>query len=331
MFEPFRFAFVQRGLWEVLLLAGAAGLLGTWIVLRGLAFYAHAIGTAAFPGLVLADGLGFAPLLGALGAAGVFELAVAALGRRHRDEYPSFTALVLVGALALGVILASDVFHSGSSVETLLFGSLLLIGDSDLVVAAAATATAVVATLALGPRYPSWRCSCSCRSPSSRPWQHSGPCSSRRCSSCRPRPRGCGRAPFVPGSSRRSRSWPRREPRDCGSPSRRTCHRVRQSPWLQVECSLLPPSRVRCRPSRSPPSCSPAAAPRADTRVSSPRRRRSATGRASSPATRSPSTRSCSRTPIRTSTSHVRQTSRLRAERRSSSRAATALITGCRK
>ncbi len=153
MFEPFRFAFVQRGLWEVLLLSGAAGLLGTWIVLRGLAFYAHAIGTAAFPGLVLADGLGFAPLLGALGAAGVFALAVAALGRRHRDEYPSFTALVLVGALALGVILASDVFHSGSSVETLLFGSLLLIGDSDLVVAAAATATAVVATLALGRRW----------------------------------------------------------------------------------------------------------------------------------------------------------------------------------
>src|SRR6266542_2098360 len=95
----------------------------------------------------------FALLLGALGAAGVFALAVAALGRRHRDEYPSFTALVLVGALGLGVILASDVFHSGSSVETLLFGSLLLIGDSDLVVAAAATATAVVATLALGRRW----------------------------------------------------------------------------------------------------------------------------------------------------------------------------------
>ena len=37
---------------------------GTWIVLRGLAFYAHAVGTAAFPGLVLADGLGFSAPLG---------------------------------------------------------------------------------------------------------------------------------------------------------------------------------------------------------------------------------------------------------------------------
>ena len=65
MLEPFSLPFVQRGLLEVLALAIAAGLLGTWIVLRGLAFYAHAVGTAAFPGLVLADGLGFPAPLGA--------------------------------------------------------------------------------------------------------------------------------------------------------------------------------------------------------------------------------------------------------------------------
>ena len=153
MFDPFHYEFFQRGLFEVVLLSGAAGLIGTWIVLRGLAFYAHAIGTAAFPGLVVADGLGFAPLLGAFGAAAVFALAVAALARRRRDEYAGFTALVLVGALALGVILASDVFHSSSSVETLLFGSLLLIQDRDIVVAGAASATVVVATIALGRRW----------------------------------------------------------------------------------------------------------------------------------------------------------------------------------
>ena len=47
--------------------AEQAGVPGTWIVLRGLAFYAHAVGTAAFPGLVLADGLGFGASLGAFG------------------------------------------------------------------------------------------------------------------------------------------------------------------------------------------------------------------------------------------------------------------------
>jgi hypothetical protein len=62
--EPFQLPFVQHGIVEVLILAVAGGIIGTWIVLRGLAFYAHAVGTAAFPGLVLADGLGFAAVLG---------------------------------------------------------------------------------------------------------------------------------------------------------------------------------------------------------------------------------------------------------------------------
>src|SRR3954452_18724937 len=62
---PFDLPFVQRAVLEVALLSVGAGLLGTWIVLRGLSFYAHAVGTAAFPGLVLADGLGFSASLGA--------------------------------------------------------------------------------------------------------------------------------------------------------------------------------------------------------------------------------------------------------------------------
>ena len=56
MLDPFQLPFVQRGLIEVLILALGAGVLGTWVVLRGLAFFSHAVGTAAFPGLVLADG-----------------------------------------------------------------------------------------------------------------------------------------------------------------------------------------------------------------------------------------------------------------------------------
>src|SRR5215211_5384278 len=125
MLDPFQLVFVQRGVLEIAALSIAAGLIGTWIVLRGLAFYAHAVGTAAFPGLVLADGLGFAAVLGAGATAALVAIAVGLLARREgaRDRYDSLTALVLVAALALGVILASDVFHSAGSVETLLFGS----------------------------------------------------------------------------------------------------------------------------------------------------------------------------------------------------------------
>jgi len=150
MFAPFQFVFVQRGVLEIGLLSIGAGLLGPWLVLRGLSFYAHAVGTAAFPGLVLADGLGFSPPLGAaLGAAG-FAGGVDLLGRSRRANYDTDTALVLVGALALGVILASDVFHSGTNVETLLFGSLLLIGTRELVLAATVSLLALAGTVAFG-------------------------------------------------------------------------------------------------------------------------------------------------------------------------------------
>jgi ABC-type Zn uptake system ZnuABC Zn-binding protein ZnuA len=150
LFEQFQLPFVQRGLFEVLLLSIALGVLGTWIVVRGLAFYSHALATSAFPGLVLADGLGFAPQIGALGMGLLFAVVVGRLSAGRRDFYDSRTALALVGALALGVILASDVFHSGSNIETLLFGSLLVLEPRDLIFAGALSVVAVAANLLLG-------------------------------------------------------------------------------------------------------------------------------------------------------------------------------------
>lgn len=153
MLDSLQLPYVQRGAFAIVLLAIAGGVLGTWIVLRGLAFFSHAVGTAAFPGLVLADGLGFSPHLGALGTAGTAAGALGVLSRRRRDRYDSLTGLVLVGALAAGVVLASDVFRSGAHVETLLFGSLLTLGDGDLALAGIVAAVAVLATVAAGPRW----------------------------------------------------------------------------------------------------------------------------------------------------------------------------------
>ncbi len=152
MLEPFQLPFVQRGLFEVLILAVPAGLLGTWIVLRGLAFFSHSVGTAAFPGLVLADGLGFAAPLGAFGAALAFTAGTSAL-RGRRGGQDAAVALVLVGCLAGGVILASDVFDSGSNIETLLFGSLLLVDGGDLALAGGAAVATLLASALIGQHW----------------------------------------------------------------------------------------------------------------------------------------------------------------------------------
>jgi ABC-type Zn uptake system ZnuABC Zn-binding protein ZnuA/ABC-type Mn2+/Zn2+ transport system permease subunit len=148
--DVFQLPFVQRGIAEVLLLSVGAGLLGTWIVLRGLAFFSHAVGAAAFPGLVIAEGLGFPVALGAFGGALAFAVGVERASRATRAAPDAATAVVLAGALALGVILAGDVFHSGSNVDTLLFGSLLVLDSGDLALAGATSALALAATYGLG-------------------------------------------------------------------------------------------------------------------------------------------------------------------------------------
>ena len=82
--EAFEAPFMQRALLESLLLAALAGVLGSWIVLRRLAFFTHGVGTAAFPGLVVAGAAGIAPQLSALAGA----LAVRRRGRGAAAHAP---------------------------------------------------------------------------------------------------------------------------------------------------------------------------------------------------------------------------------------------------
>lgn len=144
---PFELEFMQRAALELILLAPLAGLLGAQIVLRHLAFFSHSVGTAAFPGLVVAGPLGLPAPLCALAAATLFAAALERLGRLARIAYDAATALLLVGALAIGVILASDVYESGSEVDQLLFGSLLAIGDEEIAATVAALVVAGAAAL----------------------------------------------------------------------------------------------------------------------------------------------------------------------------------------
>ena len=59
------------------------------------------------------------------------------------------TGLLLAGFLALGSVLASDVYRSGVGVDRLLFGTLLGLGDGDVLLAAGVAAAAAAATAAL--------------------------------------------------------------------------------------------------------------------------------------------------------------------------------------
>lgn len=140
--------FLREALFELVLLAVAGGMLGAWIVLRRLAFFSHAAGSATFPGLVAADASGVSPTLAGIAVALGYAGGVRRTGRA--GEHSEGTALFLVAALATGVILASDVFESGAAVDRLLFGTLLGLGTADLVISAVVAVVATAAAVALG-------------------------------------------------------------------------------------------------------------------------------------------------------------------------------------
>src|SRR3954447_14960975 len=141
--------YMQRALLAGVLLAVPLGLLGVWVVLRGLAFFSHAVGVATFPGLVagLAPGRAAAAWFGALAAGGGFAASVGAIERDPRLRGGAVSGLVLAGALALGAVLLPVAGDAGAGVQGVLFGSLLGIGWGE--VAACAALALVVSPLVL--------------------------------------------------------------------------------------------------------------------------------------------------------------------------------------
>jgi ABC-type Mn2+/Zn2+ transport system permease subunit/ABC-type Zn uptake system ZnuABC Zn-binding protein ZnuA len=148
LLDPFAPEFMRRAWLELALLAVPAGVLGTLVVLRRLAFATHALGVGTFPGVVLAVGLGVSPFLGGLAAALVLAGLLTVLTRRLALDPSAVTGILLATALAVGSLLVSDVYVAQARVDALLFGSLIGVDDDDLLVAAVIAALVVAAAAA---------------------------------------------------------------------------------------------------------------------------------------------------------------------------------------
>ena len=141
--SPFGLAFFQRGLIGGALVAVLCAVVGTWVVVRGMAFLGEALAHGMLPGVALATVLGAPALIGGALSAVAMSIGIGALQRRARLSYDTSIGLLFVSMLALGVIIIS---HSGSfatDATAILFGDILAIGRGDLVLLTGATAIGV--------------------------------------------------------------------------------------------------------------------------------------------------------------------------------------------
>ena len=153
MLEALDAPYLQRALLAGVVLAVPLGLLGSWVVLRELAFFAHAVGVATFPGVVIGLVLPvLGPFAGALLAALGFSAAVSASEADHRLRGGAVTGLALAVALAAGAVLLTVLGAGAAPVDRLLFGSLLAVSTGDVLLCVIAAAVAIAVLLPMLPR-----------------------------------------------------------------------------------------------------------------------------------------------------------------------------------
>jgi len=128
-------------------IAVASGVVGFFVVARGMSFAAHALPMAAFPGAAAAALVGVDPLLGIVVFAGLGAVGIARLEGRH-ERHEVATALCLVMLLGVGALLLSMTRQYSQSVFALLFGAVLGVSRGELAPIAALCA-ATVAAMAL--------------------------------------------------------------------------------------------------------------------------------------------------------------------------------------
>lgn len=144
-------AFLTRGLIAGVLVACACAVVGTYVILRGLAFVGEALGHGVLPGVAAAILLGVSGMLGAAVAAAVMIAGVTWITRRSRLSSTTAIGLLFVGMLALGVVIVSRSTSFTGDLTRILFGDILGITWTDIWIQLAAT-VAIVGLAALCQR-----------------------------------------------------------------------------------------------------------------------------------------------------------------------------------
>ncbi len=130
--DPLAFEFFQRALVAALLVGVLCPIVGSYVVLRGMAFLGDALAHIILPGVVIAFLLGIPLVVGALVMGIVTAFAIGALSERNVLREDSAIGVIFAGAFALGIALLSATDGYAVDLAHFLFGNLLGVTASDL-------------------------------------------------------------------------------------------------------------------------------------------------------------------------------------------------------
>jgi len=137
LLEPFSYAFMVRGMFAALLVGVVCATVGTYVVLRGMAFFGDALAHAILPGVAVGYLLGggareplfWWSLLTAIAA----SIGIGAISKGAQLREDTAIGIVFAGMFALGIALISTVRNYTNDLAHFLFGDVLGVSAADLV------------------------------------------------------------------------------------------------------------------------------------------------------------------------------------------------------
>src|SRR5512138_3353205 len=134
--EPLQYEFMQRGMIAAVLVGIVCAVIGTYVVLRGMAFFGDALAHTILPGVALGyliSGGAREPLFWwALGTAIAAALGIGAISKNKEIKEDTAIGVVFAGMFALGIALISTVRSYAVDLSHFLFGDVLGVSAQSL-------------------------------------------------------------------------------------------------------------------------------------------------------------------------------------------------------
>jgi zinc transport system permease protein len=133
-FEALSYEFLRNALIAGVLASVLCGVIGTFVVVKKLAFISDGIGHAAFGGMGVCFFLGIDPLLGSVPVALASALFLGAVDRETIRSYDALIGVLWAVGMAVGIVFVYKTPGYAPNLMTYLFGNILLVSRHDLMV-----------------------------------------------------------------------------------------------------------------------------------------------------------------------------------------------------
>lgn len=144
IFEPYRYQFFTNGVIVATIAGALCGLLGVFVVLRGMSYIGHGLSHAVFGGAAASAVMQLNYFVGA-GIWGVASgVIIGRIARRRLIGADAAIGVVTTASFALGLALLNRFGQAKKSIEAVLFGSVLGVRTADIVAVALVTVLTVV-------------------------------------------------------------------------------------------------------------------------------------------------------------------------------------------